>query len=859
LQEFVRVTDDTLRNAHGSPLFKAIVGHYLRHLRELGVLPQSQHEEIGVTLERVRALESSWSPASNPNSSRDGGARAYGPTIRELSPRPERDTAPPERASVVGPNPTGAHRLIVLEEPAHGEALVAVKSNFRVEPKPIGEGGAAIVYRARDIDTGLRVALKIVTIPDPSKRALFLGMFQNEREIQGGIDSETVVRIYKTGLTGDGQPYIVMELLTGGSLADHIEAVHDGDKKFQLDEAMHIGAMAIAAVAAAHRAGVLHRDVKPDNFLFSERGRALKLGDFGISQRKEKAGTDISGTVGYIPPESFESVRDTEARDVFALGVTLYLLFTGSLPFSDESPGAAYQDVKARTPAAPSEVRPDRQIPSAVDRVVRRALARDRDARYADADEMLFEFLTAEARAKIDDSAIGLRDSSTDARHPDHPRRKRLWMLAVREVLRSLERLEDEFPSDRIRAYRLELAAALHEEADRTGDERLVRETAERVRELDPRHPRLDDALSTVRATLSFDDPSALLKTARAVYTVMEQASQEGIFELRALDKSRRLVRAFEFERGRVLSVGAEGEGVASVLVPLPVRPGQWDVRVPIYPADAAPEGSVVVTAGSVPARSRHGAYAEAQLDVDVRRVDHDFAIGNLVSHREYLEFLRECATLEGPEVARRRTPAGWRDLDDEPRDHDGEPIDLEQPVRGVRYGDVLAYLAWFDEHQPTGRTGERFGTIRLPTLNELKRTCRGNDARAFPWGDAIAIKPSMSAFQYIGFPIASAPMACVPADALLGDRSPFSVPADRRSFKRAVYHLVGNVAELVSVGVGPADRAPLIGGFPVARGEDPADATMNRRFFVSFGVPFNHPAPTTADVISLHRAQLAD
>jgi formylglycine-generating enzyme required for sulfatase activity len=886
-----RLRDDALKAANGAPLFRGIVGHFLQQLRGMGLFPQSHAESPEKTLARLYALADAEPPVM---SERPQSRRA---THVAEPPMPSRRTAtlmqrveridradradraeglergsqPPARTSSIPPaaRPSSAHlridegrapepehRLVVLEEPAESSEPIAIKSNYRVSPRPIGEGGAGKVYAARDVDTGLRVAAKVVTIPDPTRRVLYLGLFQNEREIQGSIDDDAIVRIYKTGLTGRGEPYIVMELLTGGSLADYVDELRHNRRRFHLEEARQIGAMAVSAVAVAHRRGVVHKDVKPDNFLFTEDRRRLKLGDFGIAERKEKLTAGVNGTLGYIPPETYEGKLDTEARDVFALGVTLYELLTGYLPFDDESAAASYYDILGRAPIAPSKRRPDRELGPDLDRIVLRALAAKRDDRYATADDMLFELVSSDVRAMIERARAARDAPADDLDAPDPLARETLWSRTMRDAIRKLEHIAEAFAGDRIRAWRLELVVELHRHADLAGDEPLVRETAEMIAHLAPRHEVVQDAALTVVVDFYFDDPRTLLRRAHAAFTMVELEDRAGVLHTRSTDTSPHFLRTLELPRGRIAALGVRGEGIHPVHVPLPVRPGRHSLRIPLYAADEIPADAVLVPAGRVPARNRHGSLSEASAPEDERRVDHDFAITNLVTQGEWLAFLAwiaETAETDGMEAALARAPSNWRftrTARERFREADGADLDLAAPVRFVGYDDVRAFLAYL-AHAP-GRTAA-IGA-RLPTLNEIKRAYRGNDARLFPWGDATARRPSVAAFQYLGFLPAPAPMASVPADPRFADRSPFSSPDGP-----AVFHLAGNVTELVSIGISAADRALIVGAFPATRGEDPADETLGDRYFVTFGLPYDRPAPTNGDVIGVERWRPGD
>ena len=847
-----RLREDTIRAARGAPLFRGIVGHYLQALRGMGLLPQSHSEEADRTLARLRTLAAETLPPGS-----------YRPTTRQPThvgdaplppqrvktvieqieraseaqpsalPEARLSAVPEQRSSVKIRLAAEEHRLVVLEEPADASDPIAIKSNYSVTARPLGEGGAGKVYAARDVDTGLRVAVKVVTIPDPSRRALYLGLFQNERELQGSIDDDAIVRIYKTGPTGRGEPYLVMELLTGGSLSDYIEELSTNRRRFHIEDVRHVGAMAVAAVAVAHGRGVIHKDVKPDNFLFNEDRRRLKLGDFGIAERKEKLSTAIvNGTVGYIPPETYEGKLDTEARDVFALGVVLYELLTGLRPFDDESAVSSYYDILGRAPTPPSKRRPDRPIGDDLDRIVLRALAAKREERFPSADEMLFDLVTADVRAMIHRADEARR---ADAQDPDT--RETLWARAMREAIRKLDHLADAFPGERIRAWQLELLGELHRHADLSGDEPLVRETTEMIAHLAPLHEAVQESALTTGIDFHFDDPKGLLRHAHASFTLVELEDRAGVLREKSAETSPHFLRTLELPRGRITALGVRGAGIHPVHVPLPVRPGRHAVRIPIYGVDEVPASAVVVSAGFVPARNRRGSMSEAISPEDLRLVAHDFAIGNLVTQGEWLAFLASLARADGVDAALACAPANWRPGEEGFREADGGPIDPAIPVRFVGYDDVLAYLAHLG------------GGARLPTLNEMKRACRGNDARTFPWGDANARRPSIAAFQFLGYAPASSPMPSVPADPGFCDRSPFSPPEGP-----AVYHLVGNVTELVSIGVTPSDRALIVGSFPIARGEDPADDSLERRYFVTFGLPFDRPSPTNSDIIGVER-----
>ncbi len=859
----------TVEAACGRPLFRGLLAHYLQDLRTLGVIPAFRDEDPAVSIARVRGLATeSTPPASNATPRRETRvveARPPSPKTLNLLRQVEAQRAQethagspiPAASDALAQDPEGiaaladeSRRLIVLEEPAASVELVPIRSNYQMASAPIGVGGGGTVYRAKDIDTGLQVAVKVVTVPSADKRAEYLSLFQNEREIQGSLDSDAIVRIYKTGLTGRGHPYIVMELLRGGTLGDTINGLHTGVLRFHVESVMRVGGLAIAAVAVAHQRGVIHKDIKPDNFLFSEDRRRLKLGDFGISSRKEEAASSINGTIGYVPPETYEGAADTEARDVFALGVTLYELFTGTLPFKDDNAVASYNDIQRGPPRAPSAVQPGRGIPAEVDRIVLKALQASRDARYPDADSMLFDFVTSEVRTLIDAANDSRATVSIQSNDPDLLVVDKLWTTATREAIRRLERIELTFPSERLRAWRAELLGELHAQADRTGDEDLLRETAERIEVLNPRSPLIERSASSVSVTFVLDDPDLLLRHATPVFTVVESDNRAGVFRPSRFEQTATCPGPVEYPRGSVFGIGLESTGdaaIAPVHIPLPVRPGPHRVIVPVYPASELPAGCTLITAGLVPARNRNGSYSERIRSEDVRRVGHDFTISNLVTQAEYLRFLVALRESGKDSQVTRRMPFGWSMVEGEFVRRDGGAIDPAEPVRGIGYDDVLAYVHSLGDG------------IRPPSVNEIRRASRGNDARVFPWGDAEAQKPAIAALQFIGYPPLSAPVASVPSFSRFGDRSPFSPPDRIRGFKHGAYHLVGNLTEFLWLGDSAEERAPILESFPATRKLDAKDATLTECLFVTSGIPFSSPAPTNADIFGIERVRRED
>lgn len=195
----------------------------------------------------------------------------------------------------------------------------------------IGRGGFGVVHLARDVAHGRSVAVK--TLPRLSDEGA-RRRFDRERRAMGSLSGHPHIGVIHTsGVNEVGDPYIVMELLGGGSLGDRI-----ADGPMPVDEVVEIGLALADALAAAHAAGVLHLDMKPDNVLMSDFGRP-KIVDFGIAALvdDETATTTIRATPAYADPEVLDGRPSTPASDVYGLAATMYALLTGHAPYSSQA------------------------------------------------------------------------------------------------------------------------------------------------------------------------------------------------------------------------------------------------------------------------------------------------------------------------------------------------------------------------------------------------------------------------------------------------------------------------------------------------------------------------------------------
>jgi serine/threonine protein kinase len=242
----------------------------------------------------------------------------------------------------------------------------------------IGKGGMATVYRARQSSIGRDVAIKVL----PSTLMhddTFLGRFYQEAEVVARLQHPHVLPVYDFG-EFEGMPYIVMAYLNGGTLADYIR----DHGPLGLDEVGRFVGQISSALDYAHRKGIIHRDFKPSNVLLDEQGNTY-LADFGLAKVSESTmqltGTGILGTPMYMAPEQAESGELTAAVDVYALGVTIFQMLTGRLPYEASTPlGVMMAHVTQPIPDI-RNIRPD--LPDAAQTVISSALAKSANARYA--------------------------------------------------------------------------------------------------------------------------------------------------------------------------------------------------------------------------------------------------------------------------------------------------------------------------------------------------------------------------------------------------------------------------------------------------------------------------------------------
>ncbi|MFO1094733.1 MAG: protein kinase [Planctomycetaceae bacterium] len=249
----------------------------------------------------------------------------------------------------------------------------------------IGEGGMGVVYRARYVVNNREVAVKILPQDVTDKTAL--ARFERETEILKDLRHPNIVRSFG-GVCEDKCRFYAMELVEGGSLEDVIQR----RGRVPWEQVIEYALQMCAALECSHRHGIIHRDVKPGNFLIAANGQ-LKLSDFGLAsvaaQRKITQPGKTAGTFLYMAPEQIKGAEITPRTDLYALGCVLFELLTGKPPFSADTPAATLDRHIRQTAPRVSEIALD--CPAVLDRLVERLLEKDPSKRPQSAVEVARE------------------------------------------------------------------------------------------------------------------------------------------------------------------------------------------------------------------------------------------------------------------------------------------------------------------------------------------------------------------------------------------------------------------------------------------------------------------------------------
>jgi len=245
----------------------------------------------------------------------------------------------------------------------------------------IGSGGMADVWSATDTELGRDVAIKVLH-ENFARDKEFVERFRREASSAAGLQHPNVVSVFDRG-TWEDTYYIAMELVEGSSLRDLI------NRGLEIPESVEVARQVLAAASFAHERGIVHRDLKPLNVLIDRSGR-IQVTDFGIARAGNSEITQtgsVMGTAQYLSPEQAQGLETTAASDIYSIGVMLFEMLTGRVPFDGENAVAIAMKQVGEEPPPPSALNPN--VSPALDAVVLKSLAKDPANRYASAAEMI--------------------------------------------------------------------------------------------------------------------------------------------------------------------------------------------------------------------------------------------------------------------------------------------------------------------------------------------------------------------------------------------------------------------------------------------------------------------------------------
>jgi eukaryotic-like serine/threonine-protein kinase len=277
-------------------------------------------------------------------------------------------------------------------------ALVAKKLGRYDITRVLGKGAMGVVYEARDPNLNRKVAIKTVRVDSLSteEAADYELRFRTEAHSAARLQHPNIVSVYDSDRDGD-TPFLVMEFVKGEDLKHYLDA----GQRYTLEQSVRMMRDLLAALDYAHQSKIIHRDIKPANLLIEANGR-VKLTDFGVARIQDSGEATrtqggMVGTLKYMSPEQVEGLSVDAASDMFSAGIVLYQLLTDRRPFDGDSYFSIVNQIANINPPAPSSINP--MLPTALDAVVARALAKDKTQRFATAQDFSLALQAAARRA----------------------------------------------------------------------------------------------------------------------------------------------------------------------------------------------------------------------------------------------------------------------------------------------------------------------------------------------------------------------------------------------------------------------------------------------------------------------------
>jgi tRNA A-37 threonylcarbamoyl transferase component Bud32 len=265
-------------------------------------------------------------------------------------------------------------------------------ANYPVVRK-LGEGATSEVFLCNDPFHGREVAVKRIfpeALRDPVRGRLFRKLFFTEASLAGKLEHPHIAQIFDAGI-GEDSGYIVMEYVPGGTMERFCAA----ENLLPVEQVLEIAFKCARALAFAHTRGVTHRDIKPGNILYATEPTDVRIGDFGLAINLGSETTQVTGvgSPAYMSPEQIRDEVVDHRTDLYSLGVVMYQLLAGTLPYRGSNKFSIIFQITQYDPPPPSTYR--REVPPALDRIVRRAMQKDVTQRYQSGDELAEDLIEA--------------------------------------------------------------------------------------------------------------------------------------------------------------------------------------------------------------------------------------------------------------------------------------------------------------------------------------------------------------------------------------------------------------------------------------------------------------------------------